>query len=251
MVRWSCADEGGSEVADGLEHERREKARTASLVILATLAVIVVLATDRGSEFFVPIVFTLVLYALFQPVVRWLQAMRIPAWGGSAIVVLALMAAMAAGVWALSRPVRTWVTEAPRHFEEAQSKLEKIRQPVRQVTEAANKLEHAADGSSSTTHPAAGAQPAAPPAPGILAGVLGTTQTIVGGLVEILLLLFLLLAAGDLFLEKLVKVLPVLREKKAAVQTVQDAERVVRRYILVTAIINACQTVIIALLMKW
>ena len=81
--------------------------------------------------------------------------------------------------------------------------------------------------------------------------MLGTTQTVVGGLVEILLLLFLMLAAGDLFLEKLVKVLPVLREKKAAVQTVQDAERVVRRYILVTAMINACQAVIVALVMKW
>ena len=65
-------------MTDGPEHERREKARTSSLVILATIAVIVVLATDRGSEFFVPIAFTLVLYALFQPVVRWLQRFRIP-----------------------------------------------------------------------------------------------------------------------------------------------------------------------------
>src|SRR4051794_41921285 len=97
MVRWSCANEGGSEVADGLEHERREKARTASLVVLATLALIVVLATDRGSEFFVPIVFTLVLYALFQPVVRWLQRMHIPAWVGSAVVVLGGMAAGGGG----------------------------------------------------------------------------------------------------------------------------------------------------------
>jgi predicted PurR-regulated permease PerM len=238
-------------VPNGIEQERRERAKTASLVILATIAVLVVLATDRGSEFFVPIAFTLVLYALFQPIVRWLQRFRVPPWIGSAIIVLALMGAMAAGVWALARPVRQWVTDAPRHFEEAQSKLEKIRRPVQQVTAAANKIEHAADGGGSTTQPAGSSPSAAPPAPGLLAGVLGTTQTIVGGLIEVLLLLFLLLAAGDLFLEKLVKVLPVLREKKAAVQNVQDAERVVRRYILVTAIINACQGAIIALIMWW
>ena len=48
--------------------------------------------------------------------------------------------------------------------------------------------------------------------------VLGQTQAFLAGAVVMVILLFFLLASGDLFLRKLVRVLPRLSDKKAAIE---------------------------------
>ena len=52
-----------------------------------------------------------------------------------------------------------------------------------------------------------------------LVHLFGTTAALVASLAEVLLLLYLLLASGDLFLRKLVEVLPMFREKRTAYKT--------------------------------
>jgi predicted PurR-regulated permease PerM len=83
----------------------------------------------------------------------------------------------------------------------------------------------------------------------VAARVFGTTTSLVSGAVEVVLLTFLLLASGDAFLTKLVKVLPLRREKIEAVRMVHEAEAVVSRYLLATALINAGQGAVVGLAM--
>jgi predicted PurR-regulated permease PerM len=83
----------------------------------------------------------------------------------------------------------------------------------------------------------------------IAARVFGTTTAVLGGIVEVLLLTFLLLASGDTFLGKLVRVLPLRREKREAVEIADETERVVSRYMLVTALINLGQGLLVGLAM--
>lgn len=64
-----------------------------------------------------------------------------------------------------------------------------------------------------------------------------------------MLLLFLLLASGDLFLQKLVKLLPMLRDKAEAVRTVAEVENAVLRYLLATLVINVVQGAVIGLVL--
>jgi predicted PurR-regulated permease PerM len=71
----------------------------------------------------------------------------------------------------------------------------------------------------------------------------------VGAGVEVVLLTFLLLASGDAFLGKLVKVLHVRREKIEAVRIVHEAEAVVSHYMVVTALINLGQGAVVGLSM--
>jgi predicted PurR-regulated permease PerM len=75
----------------------------------------------------------------------------------------------------------------------------------------------------------------------------GTTAALVAGLAEVLLLLYLLLAAGDLFLRKLVEVLPLFRDKRRAVEVTEQVQQAVTQYIVATLMINAGQGVAVGL----
>jgi predicted PurR-regulated permease PerM len=104
-----------------------------------------------------------------------------------------------------------------------------------------------------------GEQPPAPPppqvpapaGPGIAGRFLGTTTSLVGGITEVLVLLYLLLAADDLFFRKLLKVMPTVRDKKTADEVVDEAQGVVMRYLWVTLLINLGQATVIGLVLWW
>jgi len=134
-------------------------------------------------------------------------------------------------------PVRAWVSQLPASFEAAGRKLAPARESLEQVSQATHALREP-----SGAPPAAPAPPALPP---FLVQLFGTTAALVAGLTEVLLLLYLLLASGDLFLRKLVEVLPVFRDKRTAVEVTEQVQQAVTRYIVTTLVINVGQGVVV------
>ena len=243
--------------------------RTTGIVVLAVLAVIAALYV--GREFFVPIAFAFLLNALFRPVARGLHRLtRLPIPAAAAVLVLGLIALFVVAGYALSGPVKSWLASAPERFDAAEQKLSRLRKPIEQVTDVTRRIDQAAQGTGGTTQPATqpgeiaantsdGAKPSTPPppqapapqGPGIAGRFLGTTTTVVGGITEVLVLLYLLLAADDLFVRKLIKVMPTVRDKKVAAEVVDEAQSVVMRYLLVTLLINLGQGAIVAAVLWW
>jgi predicted PurR-regulated permease PerM len=170
----------------------------------------------------------------------------------------------------LATPLQNWIQQTPDRLKAAQSKLDRIRKPLRAATHAAQSLQQVADGgedksastqpsTSPTTSPMdsepreaiiAPAQSTSVASPAV-ASTLGTTASILSQIVEVLLLLYLLLASGDLFLNKLVKVIPRIREKQKAVGAIQEVERAVLQYVIATALINVGQATVIGLALWW
>ena len=68
--------------------------------------------------------------------------------------------------------------------------------------------------------------------------VLNWTGTFVAGVGETLVLLYLLLASGDLFLQKLVHVMPTLRDKKRAVEISHEIQQNISNYLFSVSLIN-------------
>jgi predicted PurR-regulated permease PerM len=66
---------------------------------------------------------------------------------------------------------------------------------------------------------------------------LGTTTLLVTAFAEVVLLLYLLLSSGDLFLKKLLKVIPQRADKRAAIDILHFAESVVARYLVFSIVI--------------
>jgi predicted PurR-regulated permease PerM len=65
------------------------------------------------------------------------------------------------------------------------------------------------------------------------------TSKLVFSLLVVIVLLYFLLASGDLFLAKLVHVLPTLADKKKAVQIAREIEGNISQYLLAITLINA------------
>jgi predicted PurR-regulated permease PerM len=64
------------------------------------------------------------------------------------------------------------------------------------------------------------------------------TGSVLGGVAETTVLLFMLLASGDLFMEKLVEVIPTVRDKKQATQICREIEQSISRYLLIVGLVN-------------
>jgi predicted PurR-regulated permease PerM len=63
----------------------------------------------------------------------------------------------------------------------------------------------------------------------------------------VLLLLYLLLASGDLFLRKVVEVLPLFGDKRTAVRVTEEVQQAVTRYLGVALLINLGQGIAVGL----
>ena len=172
-----------------------------------------------------------------------LERLGLPTPVGAAIVVLAFVGILIGGGIALAGPTRRWIDDAPRQLTEAQGKLRAVRRSLTRLSHAAQQVQQAA----SPEEPGAAAAP--PPAsPGLAARVFGTTTSFIFGLIEVLLLLYLLLAVGNLFLRKLVRVAA--RSEKAAARTiVEEIKAVIERYVVVLVAINLVQGTIVGLVL--
>lgn len=124
-------------------------------------------------------------------------------------------------------------------------KLRDLKRPVEQVKEASDRVEKLARaGESASTAPARNVvvKPS-----GILEQIFGTMQTVLIQLCSTLVLLFFLIAAGDMFKIKFVQALRRYSDKKRTVCIWRDVENNVSIYILTIALINTCVGIAIAL----
>ena len=73
---------------------------------------------------------------------------------------------------------------------------------------------------------------------GVLNTLLNQTQSFLVGLMMTLVLMFFFLASGDMFLRKIVRMLPRLDEKREAVEAAREIERDVSHYLVTITLIN-------------
>lgn len=215
------------------------RARSLGVTILAVLALLYTLYFAR--DFLLPVVIAILLDLLFSPVVRALTRVGVAAPLGAAVVILGVLGFVALGAYELSTPVQRWAADAPATVANAEAKLKNVLKPLERVRQTAEKVETATTGA-----PPAEATEVVVRGPGIMARVFGTTQRFFTGAVEVVILLFFLLAGGDLFLQKLVKVLPQLHDKRAAVQIARKAESSISLYLITALAMNVAEGIVVA-----
>jgi predicted PurR-regulated permease PerM len=234
------------------EATRRGDRHAASLTILAIIAGTT--ALYFAQEIFIPIALGLMFTALFRPLVRGLESVRIPAPVGATLVVVGCLVLLGTGGVFLARPVRAWVSEAPKTLAAARSKLDKLRRPIKQVSQAVQKAQQEVAGEEQPRPSQGPAQPqASPPSPSpsippFVGRIFATTAGILGTLLQTIVIVFLILATGNLFTRKVAAIMPK-PARGTAEQAVEKAEAIVRRYLVVTALINLGQAVLVTLAM--
>ena len=186
-----------------------------------------------GRAFFLPIVLALLLNSLLSPVVRGLRRLRIPNALGAALVVFGVLGGLGWGVYELSGPAYEWAQKAPQTMRRLERKLREFKKPVQTMSKATEQVEKITQ--------VGGRQPAQTVQ--VTTETLGermfsqATELVSGGVV-MFILLFFLLASGDLFLRKLIRVLPSLADKKKAVEIARQIQTDVSSYLVTITAIN-------------
>jgi predicted PurR-regulated permease PerM len=216
--------------------------RTVGIMGLFVLALLYTLYFARA--FLLPITIAILLNFLLSPAVRWLKRRGIPNALGAALIVLGFLGAVAFGTYQLATPAREWLAKGPAILNQVRSKLEGLRRPVEQVTRTAEQVEQA------TREPGAG-RPAEviTRGPTIGSRLFGATQAFLTAALGVVILLYFLLAAGELFTLKLVRVVPQFGDKRKAVSIINETESSISRYLVTVAMINIGQGVVVGIVM--
>ena len=239
----SILDEGNETVVQepdlretGNALEKQQGMRAFALTALLLLACFYTLYLAEG--FFAPLVLAIVLNFFLSPFVRVLGKLWIPAPAAAGIVMLVCACVMGFLIYEFSGPVSEWVQRAPRIMGDIAIEFQKLKKPVEKVTQATEQVSKMAQ----VGTPEQGKKPTEVELkhPGIIDGWFSKTRDAVLELVVFAVMLYFLLSSGDLFLRKLIHVLPRFEDKKRAVLIMRQIEDHISKYLLTVAMINAC-----------
>jgi predicted PurR-regulated permease PerM len=178
-----------------------------------------------------PVALAVLLDFLLKPVVRALGRLKIPEAVGAALVLITLLGGATYGVYALSGPAATWLERAPRSLRLAEHRIRELRRPMESMSETAEKLAEMASPDGGTPNVEVTTED-------LRSRLLRGAREFLFQSVAVVVLLYFLMASGDLFLRKLVKVLPTWGNKKRAVEIARETERHISTYLSTVTLIN-------------
>lgn len=202
-----------------------------SLVGLFVLALFYTLYI--ASEFLIPVIAAIILNLVLAPIQRLLRSFHIPSPLSAAIIVVTLVAALLGCFYSISGPVVKWMDRMPEIAAEIDEKISAIREPIEEVRRASDKVEEMTkvEGVDET-------EEVVVRQPGMLQTLFGSLGNFTVQFSFCIILLFFLLAVGDLFRRNLIRITPHLKDKLRAERIVNEVEHEVSIYLLTITLIN-------------
>jgi predicted PurR-regulated permease PerM len=194
-----------------------------------------------ARPFCLPVVLALMLSFLLKPLVRYLARIHVPSSIGAALVLAVVLGILGSGVSQVREPAGEWLTKVPEGLRKVELKIRHLFRPaafIPPITEPVPKTDKDSEAEDTQIKSVNLAGP-----------ILSFTTSFVTGAIETFVLLYFLLAAGDLFLLKLVKVLPSLQDKKRAVEIAHEVEEHVSTFLSTITAINICLGVVVGFAM--
>lgn len=191
-----------------------------------------------ARDFLLPVTLALLFSFLLSPLVRALGRLRVPSSVGAGVLLLAVLGIAGLGFSLLAEPASEWVDKAPTSLRRVERKLRQLQRPVAQVSEAAQQVEKLAD--QVGKKPAGGVQQVEIRKPSLSDTLLSGTGRMLATAAVVMVLLYFLLASGEAFLGKLLRLLPDTRSRHRAAHLAGQIERQVSTYLLTITTINLC-----------
>jgi len=200
-----------------------------SLLALAVLAAVYV-----ASSIILPVMIAFVLQLILQPAVRLLERFSLPRAIGALLAILLVIGALVGFVAALSVPAATWAEKLPEGIPRLETHLVVLKRPIETLQKVIQQAEHVADAPGKKDSTVSVRRDLG------LTGVLfAGTRAVLDGLFTTVLVLYFLLVAGEIFLRRLVEVLPNFSDKRQAVDISQQIEADISAYLLTITVMNA------------
>jgi predicted PurR-regulated permease PerM len=214
--------------------------RSVALTVLATIAVVLLLRYAQAM--IIPIVLGLLISYALEPIVAAMTRWHVPRPIAAAILLLVLVGAGGWLLYGLRTEATAIVEQLPQAAKRLRQALESDRPTtaiaIEQVQKAATELQRAAD-AAAPPPPATGLQRVQVEPPPfnigeyVMYGSVGLAAA-AGQLVLVLFLVYFLLASGDLYRRKLVKIAgPSLTQKRITLQILSEIDRQIEAFLIV------------------
>jgi predicted PurR-regulated permease PerM len=227
--------------------------RDLALTIMATVAI--VFSLQWAEKFFIPLLLGIIIAYTLNPLVVWLERVKIPRIVGTIIVMSAVLCGSAFVAISLRGQVQTILDQLPeaanklsvsvRNMRDGQpTSMQKVQAAAQEIGKATSQ---AADDHSTTKQPATHViidQPAFKLGDYLIVGSLGVFGFI-SQVIVVLLLVFFLLLAGDSFKRKLVRLTgPSLSDKKITVHILDAINLSIQRYMFTQLVASVLLTLL-------
>lgn len=233
--------EGRSPQSEESAIKTRVDVRSLALTTLAVIAVVLML--QYAQAMIIPIVLGVLISYALDPIVTAMARRRVPRSIGAALLLIVIIGAGGSLLYGLRTEASAIVEQLPQAAKRLRRALENDRpttaNAIQQMQSAAAELQKAADAAAPPPTPTTGIQRVQVESARfsigdyLMYGSLGLAAA-VGQLVLILFLVFFLLASGDLYRRKLVKLAgPSLSEKKIPLQILTEIDRQISAFLIV------------------
>jgi predicted PurR-regulated permease PerM len=214
------------------------------VMFLGGLFVLALLATAYvASEIVLPLVFAIILKLLLQPAMRILERLHVPRILAALLLILALFGTIVGLGTAISGPAGTWAAKLPEGIPRLQERLSFLREPIDTLQRFLQQVEDLG-GTGPSPNAAAPAQ-----GPTLLTKLFTGTRNFASGFFTTVLFLFFLLVSGDVFVQRLVEIMPRFSSKRQVVEISQQIERDISAYLITITIMNVAVGIAMALAM--
>jgi len=234
-------------------------ARGAALGILATVAL--VFALDWGQPFLITLLLGILFAYTLNPLVVWLEQIKIPRIVGASLVMAAVTCALVFGAYALRGQVQGIFAQLPEAASKLSAGLDKMRSGslsnMQDVQTAARTLENATHQADLSAHPKPRATHVVIDPPSfklsnfIWVGSRGVFAVIGQGMMVLILVYFFLLG-GDMFKRKLVRLAgPTLSKKKITVHILDAINDSIQKYMFMLLVTNTLVGLLTWIALRW
>jgi predicted PurR-regulated permease PerM len=203
-----------------------------SLMVMGIFLLLSLFALYLTAEVVLPIIFAIILYLVLQPAMRGAAKLRVPKVVAALFIILVFFGGVGALGFILSGPAAGWVSKAPDSLRRIEARLFVFKQPIADLQSVGKQVERIAEG------PTTDSKPVTVAGPGVSSFLFSGTRFMLVGLGTTVVLLFFLLVSGDLFLRRLVEILPTFSNKKQAVEISREIESNISSYLATISLMN-------------
>ncbi len=205
------------------------------VTILAVLAFLYTLYVARTV--ILPVVVAILASFLLRGPVRLLRRHGIKEPIGAAMVVFGLVVLIAGSLFLLSGPAISWANRAPQALANVERKVRTVTRSMTKFAATAERVEEMASGKTRGSSPAPVV--VATSRPGFISRAFGGVASLVVAALSVTFLTFFLLASGDLFMRKLMNVIPYKTHHRGVPKQISDeVEVAVAGYLRTSILIN-------------
>jgi len=235
--------------------------RNLCLRILTVLAL--VFALRWAQSFLIPLLFGVFIAYTLNPLVAWLEQIRIPRLIGTCVVMTTLLLGLGQAGYSLRGEFQSIVERLPAAAHQLSRAMVSIQaktqdgqaSTIQKMQAAANEIETAAgQAAGGRPDPKRQASPAPPSfrlSEWLWTGSMGA-MLFIGQAVMVIFLVFFLLLSGDTFKRKLVKLTgPSLSSKKIAVNILFDINTSIQNYMFMLLVTNALLAILMWAAFRW